>query len=152
MKLGYSGKCADDMQMACRWHVCADDMWMMCRQHVCLRMMCGQCVDDTRCSTPWNWATQASVWMTCGRCADDICHPPVKSHPKYHSHVIHTSSACHLHVIRTSSARCLHVVHMRLQPQIYFHLKSRDSSAKNCRIVNRGRRALYFACDKGNCN
>ena len=106
------------VRMTCRWHVCADDMQMTCRQHVCLRMMCGWRADDTRCSTPWNWATQASVRMTCGRCPDDICHPPVKSHPKSHFRVICMSSAC-----------CPHVVRTRLQPQIYFHLNSRDSSA-----------------------
>ena len=83
----------DDMRMTCVCRWCADDMQTTCVSVDDVRMTCA---DDTRCSTPWNWATQASVRMTCGRRADDICHLPVKSHPKSHSRVI---------IICTSSAR-----------------------------------------------
>ena len=49
---------------------------------------------------------QYYTWcQACGWRPDDICHLPVKSHPKSHSRVIRMSSAGHLHVVRTSSAR-----------------------------------------------
>ena len=58
--------CVDDVQMTCRWN--ADDMHF-CRQHA----------HDTRYSTAWNWATQASVQIMsvdnvciCGQCAANI--------------------------------------------------------------------------------
>ena len=50
------------------------------------------------------------ICTMCGRCADDICHPPVKSRPKSHSRVIRMSSACCPHIICTSSARCPHEI------------------------------------------
>ena len=91
---------ADDVRMT---YVPADDMWMtympvddVQMRFVSpdnMRMMCRRHSDDTRCSTAWNWATQASVQMMCRRHPDNICHLPVKSHPESHSRVIRTSSA-----------------------------------------------------------
>ena len=108
---------ADDMcvQMTCRW--CADDMWMVCGWHVCLRMMCGWPTDDTRCSTAWNWATQASVWTTSGwhmSSAGEIL-PEI-------------SLSCHPHIICTSSARR---PHKTSTPKIFPVKYQSNSSAKN---------------------
>ena len=41
--------------------------------------------------------------MMCRQHPDDICHPPAKSCPKSHSHVIRTSSACRPHEISTGN-------------------------------------------------
>ena len=50
-------------------------------------------------------ASRLYAELLCRRCADDICHPPVKSHLKSHSRVVCTSSAHHLHIVHMSSAR-----------------------------------------------
>ena len=55
--------------------------------------------------------------LLCRRHAEEICRPPVESHPKSHSHVVRTSSACRLHIICT-----------KFQPQKYFQLNSRATA------------------------
>ena len=63
-----------------------------------------------------------------GKCPDDvpdnICHPPVKSYPKSHSHVICRSSACHPCVVR-----------MRLQSPKYFQLNTRATALLKMNMI-----------------
>ena len=63
-----------------------------------------------------NFMQYYTWYQACRWRLDDICHPPVKSHPKSHSRVICMSSAC-----------CLHVVCTRLQLPKYFQLNSRTA-------------------------
>ena len=89
--------CADNVQMMCGWH--ADDM-----------CVCGWHADDTRCSTAWNWATQASVWMT-------FRMTYVIRQWNLTRNLTLVSSAHHLHVVRT-----------RLQSPKYFQLNTRATA------------------------
>ena len=106
------------------------DMWMTCGRCADNVHACGWHVHDTRCSTAWNWATQAS--------ADDIhvC--------GWHVDVIHTWCGQRADNMQTtyvicrwnltpnltlmSSARHLHIVSTRFQPQKYFQLNSRATA------------------------
>ena len=78
-------------------------------------------MNDTRCSTAWNWATQASVWMTF-RMTYVICQWNLTRN------LTLVSSTGHLHVIRRSSAHCPQVVHMRIQSPKYFQLNTRATA------------------------
>ena len=110
---------ADGMRMTCVCEQHVDDMWTMCGWLVDDMCVCRWCADDMQMTLGVVLHEIDQLRQVCRQCLDDV----------WMTYVIRRWNLTQ-NLTLMSSAHCLHVICMRLQPQKYFQLNSRDSSAK----------------------